>query len=122
MRLTVQQQEMTPATINVMTNFTGTLALNKMTVTFGTASRAGNHPGNTGATEFRSGLYIDPDAVLSVPAGFSLWSPVKMVIDGPVNFTTNGDVSDGMVLFDNMGSDVKFGGNFNLFRKTHKII
>ena len=89
-------------TVNVMTNFSGTLSLNNMSVTFGTQARTRS-----------SGLYIDSDAVLSVPAGFSLWAPAKVIIGGPVNFTTTDDVSEGMVLFDKMGSNVEYGENFN---------
>ena len=85
-------------TINAMTNFTGTLLLNKMSVTFGTAQRTRS-----------SGLYIDPDAVLSVPAGFELWSPAAVVIDGPVDFTTSETDYDGLVLFANTGSSVSYG-------------
>ena len=93
-------------TINVITNFTGTLSLGKMTVTFGTEKR-------TRSSDKGSGLYIDPDANVSVPVGFSLWSPVNVVLNGPLDFTTNDPVSEGMVLLDNMGSNVKYGENFN---------
>ena len=72
-------------TINAMTNFTGSLLLNKMTVTFGTTTRNRQTDGGTA----QSKLFIDPDAVLSVPAGFALWSPEAVVFNGPVNFTTD---------------------------------
>ena len=94
-------------TINVMTNFTGTLSLNKMTVTFGTVSRAGRTSGNVD-TEYKSKLYIDSDANVSVPAGFALWSPAAVVFNGPVNFTTDEANYDGLVLFTNVGSNVTF--------------
>ena len=97
-------------TINVMTNFSGTLSLNKMTVTFGTETRAGRTSGNVD-TEYTSKLYIDADAKVSVSAGFALWSPVAVVFNGPVNFTTDETNYDGLVLFSNVGSNVTFGNN-----------
>ena len=98
-------------TINVMTNFTGTLALNKMTVTFGTTIRAGRNSDQSD-TEYKSKLYIDSDAILSVPAGFVLWSPAAVVIDGPVDFmTTETILPDGFVLLSGMGTDVTITRN-----------
>ena len=100
-------------TINVMTNFTGNLSLNKMTVTFGSSQRCGQKydGGWVKDEETASKLFIDSDAVLSVPAGFALWSPVAVVFDGPVNFTTDATELNGLVLFENAGSNVTFGSN-----------
>ena len=98
-------------TINVMTNFTGSLLLNKMTVTFGTATRAGRTDGNAADTEYKSKLYIDSDANVSIRAGFELWSPAAVEFNGPVNFTTDETNYDGLVLFSNVGSNVAFGNN-----------
>ena len=95
-------------TINVMTNFTGTLALNKMTVTFGTKTRSR-------ATSDTSKFFVDPDAVLSVPAGFRLWAPAAVVLDGPIDFQTDAATNyKDLVLLDNLGSGVQqpFGANF----------
>ena len=92
-------------TINVMTNFTGVFAPSKMTVTFGTAQRAGRvSKEDQSDTEYKSKLYIDPDAIISVPAGFRLWAPVAIAFNGPVNFTTDVADYDGLVLFDNIGT------------------
>ena len=90
-------------TINAMTNFTGKLLLNKMTVTFGTATRnRQTYDGNA-----KSKLFIDSDAVLSVPAGFALWSPAAVVFDGPVNFTTD-TYPQIIPLFTNIGTAANF--------------
>ena len=94
-------------TVNVMTNFTGTLALTNLTVTFGTTAR-------TRQTEdAQSKLFIDSDAVFSVPAGFSFgWDPIAIVLDGPVmDFTTDATDYVGLVLLNNIGS-VAPGGRF----------
>lgn len=96
-------------TINVMTNFTGTLAPENMIVTFGTETRHGRTGGSANNKDTMRRLYIDQDAVLSVPAGFALWNPTAVVIDGPVNFTTEDEITDGFVLLDNTGSSVSFG-------------
>lgn len=93
--------------INAITNFTGTLALGKMTVTFGTRRRAGQTSSLT-SSEYKSKLYIDSDAKVSLPAGFALWSPADVVIDGPVNFTTGEAGYDSLTLFSNVGSTVTF--------------
>lgn len=99
-------------TINVMTNFTGTISPNDMTVTFGTEKRAGRNSGQ-GDTEYQKKLYIDSNAVLSVPAGFALWSPVAVEFNGTVNFTTDATDYNGLVLFSNIGTrqTVHFGNN-----------
>lgn len=95
-------------TINAMTNFSGTLSLNKMTVTFGTTAR--NRQTDEGNA--KSKLFIDPDAVLSVPVGFMLWSPAAVVFDGPVNFTTDEmPLPQTLVLFKDVGTNVTFGNN-----------
>ena len=95
-------------TINVMTNFTGALSLYYMTVTFGTQRRVGY-------TDDSSKLFIDPDAVLSVPAGFALWSPYGFVFNGPVNFTTDElPIPQTLVLFRNVGTDVTLGTNMRI--------
>ena len=86
-------------TINVMTNFTGTLSLNNMSVTFGTAGRTRS-----------SGIYIDSNAVLSVSSGFSLGTPPKVVFDGPVNFTTDAHVQT-LTLFTDIGTGFSWGDN-----------
>ena len=100
-------------TINVMTNFTGTLAFNKMTVTFGTAKRAGR-TSEQADTEYKSKLYIDPDAVLSVPAPFALWSPEAVVFNGPANFTTDATELEGLVLFSNVGQNFSRGDHASI--------
>ena len=99
-------------TINVMTNFTGTLSPNEMTVTFGTGKRAGRDSSQHD-TEFKKKLYIDPDAVLSVPAGFELWSTEAVMFNGTVNFTTDKTGYEELVLFQNIGrgGNVTFGNN-----------
>ena len=97
-------------TINVMTNFSGTLNFNEMTVTFGTKTRAGRDSSQND-TEYKGKLYIDSDAVLSVPAGFALWSPAAVVIDGTVNFTTDQETYENLTLFTNMGSSISFLAN-----------
>ncbi len=86
-------------TINVMTNFTGTLSLNNMSVTFGTAGRTRS-----------SGIYIDTNAVLSVSSGFSLGSPPAVVFDGSVNFTTDAHAQT-LTLFTNIGTGFSWGDN-----------
>ncbi len=95
-------------TINAMTNFTGKLLLNKMTVTFGTTIRNRQTDNWTA----QSKLFIDPDAILSVPAGFALWSPAAVVFNGPVNFTTD-TYSQIIPLFSNIGAaeNFSFGDN-----------
>ena len=104
-------------TINVMTNFTGKLSPNKMTVTFGTAKRSGQKQKSDSTWETdpatASKLFIDPDAVLSVPAGFELWSPVAVEFNGTVNFTTDEPDYEELVLFNNIGTKktVHFGAN-----------
>ena len=99
-------------TINVMTNFTGTLSPKDMTVTFGTGKRAGRDSSQHD-TEFKQKLYIDPDAVLSVPAGFELWSTEAVMFNGTVNFTTDETGYEELVLFQNIGRgrNVTFGDN-----------
>ena len=92
-------------TINAMTNFTGTLALNKMTVTFGTTTRSRATP------DAQSKLFIDQDALISVPAGFELWSPGEIVIDGQVDFTTSETNYRQLVLFANLGDSIMLGEN-----------
>jgi len=102
-------------TINAMTDFTGTLSLNKMTVTFGTAKRRGQKYENGGwvLDESTAGkLFVDSDAVLSVPAGFALWAPTAVVLDGPIDFKTDEANYKDLLLLDNLGSDVHFGPNF----------
>ena len=102
-------------TINAMTDFTGTLALNKMTVTFGTAKRMGQKYENDGWVKDEataSKLFVDPDAVLSVPAGFRLWAPVAAVLNGPIDFKTDATDYRDLLLLDNVGSDVTFGPSF----------
>ena len=84
-------------TVNVMTNFTGTLSLNNMSVTFGTEGRTRS-----------SGIYIDADAVLSVPSGFSLGSPPVVVFNGPVNFTTDAHTQT-LPLFTGIGAGFSWG-------------
>jgi hypothetical protein len=76
-------------TINVMTNFTGTLDLNYMTVTFGKTERAGKANGGTATQEWYGELLVDPDAVFSVDAGFRLWAPRSVVLNGPMDFRVN---------------------------------
>ena len=106
-------------TINVMTNFTGTLALTNMTVTLGTTNRAGRVEGHISDgyvtdTADRGKLFIDPDAKVSVPAGFALWEPLNGgVIDGHINFTTDEVDYDSLVLLKGAGkrSKVTFGSN-----------
>ena len=104
-------------TINVMTNFTGKISPNKMTVTFGTAKRIGQRQKSDGTWESdpdtASKLYIDPDAVLSVPADFELWSPEAVEFNGTVNFTTNETDYEELVLFRYIGTrnTVTFGDN-----------
>ena len=103
-------------TINVMTNFTGKLSPNKMPVTFGTTKRIGQkwddaRQGWVTDEDTASKLFIDPDAVLSVPAGFELWSPVAVEFNGTVNFTTDETDYNELVLFRNIGTDVPFGNN-----------
>ena len=95
-------------TINVMTNFTGSLELDRMTVTFGTARRAGRDALNY-QHEDESKAFIDADAVMSVNAPFTLWGPKELVFDGPVNFNIAGDLVDRQVLFANAGQTVTFG-------------
>ena len=100
--------------INVMTNFTGTLSPNKMTVTFGSTKRCGQKNGTGGWSrdpDTAEKLFIDSDAVLSVRAPFSLWSPAAVVVDGPVNFTTDATDYTGLVLFTNAGTNGSFGEN-----------
>ena len=102
-------------TINAMTDFTGTLSLNKMTVTFGTAKRRGQkyENGGWGLDESTAGkLFVDSDAVLSVPAGFLLWAPKAVVLDGPIDFKTDEANYKDLLLLDNLGSDVQIGPNF----------
>ena len=102
-------------TINAMTDFTGTLALNKMTVTFGTAKRMGQKYENDGWVKDEttaSKLFVDPDAVLSVPAGFRLWAPVAAVLNGPIDFKTEATDYRDLLLLDNVGTDVTFGPSF----------
>ena len=95
-------------TINVMTNFTGKLLLNKMTVTFGTTTRNRQTDNWTA----QSKLFIDSDAILSVPAGFALWAPTAVVMDGPIDFKTDEANYKDLLLLDNLGSDVQIGPNF----------
>ena len=102
-------------TINALTDFTGTLALNKMTVTFGTAKRIGQKYENGGWVkddDTASKLFVDPDAVLSVPAGFSLWAPAAVVLNGPIDFKTDATDFRDLLLLDNVGTTVSFGPNF----------
>ena len=102
-------------TINAMTDFTGTLSLNKMTVTFGTAKRRGQkyENGGWGLDESTAGkLFVDSDAVLSVPAGFLLWAPKAVVLDGPIDFKTDAVDYRNLELLDNVGTSVTFGPNF----------
>ncbi len=98
-------------TINVMTNFTGTFNPANMVVTFGTTRRAGNEGGAAYNAETMRRLYIDPDANVSVPAGFALWSPTKVFFNGPVNFTTDNPNAKNIILFSGIGSDVQFDAN-----------
>ena len=101
-------------TINVLTNFTGTLAFNKMTVTFGTARRKGQKLDGDGNwirdDDTASRLFIDPDADVALPAGFALWSPEKVVFNGTVRFTT-ADTSRPrqIVLLTDVGPEFTFG-------------
>lgn len=95
-------------TINVMTNFTGHLELDRMTVTFGTARRTGRDEGHWQHDD-EAKAFIDTNAVLSVNAPFTLWNPVELVFDGPVNFNVEGDLVDRQVLFANPGQKVTFG-------------
>ena len=102
-------------TINALTDFTGTLSLNKMTVTFGTAKRRGQkyENGGWGLDESTAGkLFVDSDAVLSVPAGFLLWAPKAVVLDGPIDFKTDEANYKDLLLLDNLGLDVQIGPNF----------
>lgn len=102
-------------TINAMTDFTGTLSLNKMTVTFGTAKRIGQKQESGGWVKDESTagkLFVDADAVLSVPAGFRLWAPTAVVLDGPIDFTTDAANYKDLLLLDNVGTAVTFGANF----------
>ena len=102
-------------TINALTDFTGTLSLNKMTVTFGTAKRRGQkyENGRWGPDESTAGkLFVDSDAVLSVPAGFLLWAPTAVVLDGPIDFKTDAVDYRNLELLDNVGTSVTFGPNF----------
>ncbi len=105
-------------TINAMTDFTGTLALTNMTVTFGTAKRIGQKQESGGWVKDEttaSKLFVDSDAVLSVPAGFRLWAPPAVVLDGPIDFQTDEATNyKDLVLLDNLGSGVQqpFGTNF----------
>ena len=102
-------------TINAMTDFTGTLSLNKMTVTFGTAKRIGQKQESGGwvADETTAGkLFVDSDAVLSVSAGFRLWAPTAVVLDGPIDFKTDETDYNNLLLLDNVGTAVTFGANF----------
>ena len=102
-------------TINAMTDFTGTLSLNKMTVTFGTAKRIGQKQESGGwvADETTAGkLFVDSDAVLSVSAGFRLWAPTAVVLDGPIDFKTDETDYNNLLLLDNVGTAVTFGPNF----------
>jgi len=102
-------------TINALTDFTGTLSLNKMTVTFGTAKRRGQkyEDGGWVSDESTAGkLFVDSDAVLSVPAGFRLWAPTAVVLDGPIDFRTDATDYRDMMLLDNVGTTVTFGPNF----------
>ena len=62
-------------------------------------------------TEYKSKLYIDSDANVSVPAGFALWSPEAVVFNGTVNFTTDANDYNGLGLFTNVGSNVTFGND-----------
>lgn len=94
-------------TINVMTNFTGSLELDRMTVTFGTARRTGRDERGY-QHEDEAKAFIDTNAVLSVNAPFTLWNPVELVFDGPVNFNVEGDLVDRQVLFANPGQKVTF--------------
>ena len=110
-------------TINVMTNFTGTLALTNMTVTFGTTNRAGRAEGHSKDNEYKRMLFIDPDAVVSVPAGFELWNPEEgivpegmysIIFNGTVNFTTDEADFEKLTLFKNVGTGqrkIYFGQN-----------
>ena len=102
-------------TVNVMTNFTGNFAPKYLTVTFGAAARKGQKldaQGNwiTDNTTVDR-IFIDPDAVLSVPAGFQLWAPTAVEFNGPVNFTTSTTNYDGLELFTNVGGTVNFGAS-----------
>ena len=94
-------------TINVMTNFTGSLELDRMTVTFGTARRVGRDS-SLYQHDDEAKTFIDSNAVLSVNAPFTLWNPVELVFDGPVNFNVEGDLVDRQVLFANPGQKVTF--------------
>lgn len=96
-------------TINVMTNFTGTISPNSSWVTFGTQSRSPTYG-------VQRKLFIDLDAIMSVPAGFALWSPYSFEFNGTVNFTTASHPKT-LVLFRNVGSDpgkITFGGNMRI--------
>ena len=61
-----------------------------------------------------SKLFVDSDAVLSVPAGFRLWAPTAVVLDGPIDFKTDAANYKDLLLLDNLGSGVQqpFGANF----------
>ena len=93
-------------TINVMTNFTGTISPSAMWVTFGTTSRSPTYGEG-------KKLFIDSDAVISVPAGFDLWSPNAIEFNGPVNFTTASHTQS-LVLFSDVGSNITFGNNMSI--------
>ena len=85
-----------------------------MTVTFGTAKRSGRDSNNAD-TDAQKKLFIDPDAVVSVPAGLRLWAPENgVVFNGPVNFTTSETDFSRLVLFANIGIRSKVEGSGNL--------
>ena len=92
-------------TFNVMTNFTGTLYPENMIVTFGTATRHGKTGGAGNNHNTMRRLYFDPDAKFSVPAGFTLWNPVEVVFNGPMNFTTDATDYSNLVLLNGIGPD-----------------
>ena len=92
-------------TFNVMTNFTGTLYPENMIVTFGTATRHGKTGGAGYNRDTMRRLYFDPDAKFSVPAGFTLWNPVEVVFNGPMNFTTDATDYSNLVLLNGIGPD-----------------
>lgn len=92
-------------TFNVMTNFTGTLYPENMIVTFGTATRHGKTGGAGNNSDTMRRLYFDPDAKFSVPAGFTLWNPVEVVFNGPMNFTTDATDYSNLVLLNGIGPD-----------------
>ena len=109
-------------TINVMTNFTGTLSPNKMVVTFGTEQRTGSLGGaGSNPDDITYRLFVDPDAVFSVQAGFSLWGADNAELNGTMDFKVDAGYENTirengkLVLLDNIvaaGGTIIRGPNF----------